>query len=273
MSASETSLLPTPVITVKDITKLVRVNRISDHQYQEAGLEGSANIFWFVFGFQVPIKTTRANELDGQDPSYEQKMRKARLLSLFTPGADYIAGIQKLAWELEIWRNLGGGNNIIELLGIITGIGPLPSPVCELSAWNLKAMIDTLQGLSYMHELQHSPIARGDIKSHNILATEDEKGIICDPGRSRSRHDQLQEDSRPSPFGATLRYMSPELFVCSGAGPTPASDMWACGCVALEILYRVQPYHEVANDCEAIELIRQGRVSNVYGRSRVKELR
>ncbi|KAF8596045.1 kinase-like protein [Ceratobasidium sp. AG-I] len=86
-----------------------------------------------------------------------------------------------------------------------------------------------------MHELRPAPIAHGDIKSHNILVTENEKAIICDFGRSRSPQDQPQEVSRSSPFGATLRYMSPELFASSMAGPTPASDMWAYGCVALEV--------------------------------------
>jgi serine/threonine protein kinase len=74
--------------------------------------------------------------------------------------------------------------------------------------------------------------------------------------------------------------MSPELFVPTVVGPTPASDMWAYGCVALEvgnvyainntiplntagvmkqILCRVQPYHEIVNDYDAVELIKQGQ--------------
>lgn len=49
--------------------------------------------------------------------------------------------MQKLARELELWRKLGGEcKNIIELLGVITGIGPLPSPVCELCTWNLQSV-------------------------------------------------------------------------------------------------------------------------------------
>ncbi|KAF8593769.1 kinase-like protein [Ceratobasidium sp. AG-I] len=119
-------------------------------------------------------------------------------------------------------------------------------------------MTDTLRGLSYMHELKPDPIAHGDIKSHNILVTADERALICDFGRSRLPHEQRREETQSSPFGATLRYMSPELFVPSVVGPTPASDMWAYGCVALEILCRVQPYQEIVNDYEVVELIRQG---------------
>jgi serine/threonine protein kinase len=114
--------------------------------------------------------------------------------------------------------------------------------------------------------------------------------MICDFGRSQSLQDQPRETSNSSPFRATLRYMSPELFVRTVIGPTPASDMWAYGCVALEvrsaslkilshsydimmfayilclilvclsqILCRTQPYQEVESDYEVIEQIKQGR--------------
>ncbi|KAB5590968.1 Serine/threonine-protein kinase mos [Ceratobasidium theobromae] len=110
-----------------------------------------------------------------------------------------------------------------------------------------------------MHELKPNPVVHGDIKSHNILVTEDERAMICDFGRSRLPHDQPRGETRSSPFGATLRYMSPELFISAAVKPTPASDMWAYGCVALEILCRIQPYHEIVNDYEVIESIRGGR--------------
>ncbi|KAF8593771.1 kinase-like protein [Ceratobasidium sp. AG-I] len=257
MSAIHSSLSP----VVKDITKHVRINRVSEYQYEEAGFGGSADIFCGTYRseqgsvIKVAIKSIRASNFDGIDPKYEEKM------------------IKKLTRELEIWRTLGREcSNIIELLGVITGIGPLPSPVCELCTWNLqsylerktpppkhiKIMTDTLRGLSYMHELKPDPIAHGDIKSHNILVTADERALICDFGRSRLPHEQRREETQSSPFGATLRYMSPELFVPSVVGPTPASDMWAYGCVALEILCRVQPYQEIVNDYEVVELIRQG---------------
>ncbi|KAG8733950.1 hypothetical protein FRC11_014549, partial [Ceratobasidium sp. 423] len=97
-------------------------------------------------------------------------------------------------------------------------------------------MTDTLRGLSFMHSLESGPIAHGDMKLSNILVTSDERALICDFGRSRQPQDQPNEVivSGSSPFAGTVRYMSPELFVPDSARPTPAADMWAYGCVALE---------------------------------------
>ncbi|CAE7227879.1 unnamed protein product [Rhizoctonia solani] len=125
-----------------DITALVQPYKVTQDQYEEAGLGGSADVFsgqytkpdgnvtkasllneisfkahWEIH--QVAIKCIRA--FDGIDDSIRLERLK-----------------KKLARELEIWRNLSGGDNIIELMGIITGIGPLPSFVCELCPWNLQ---------------------------------------------------------------------------------------------------------------------------------------
>lgn len=43
MCAARVSLPP----AVKDITKYVRINKVSEYQYQEAGFGGSADIFWY----------------------------------------------------------------------------------------------------------------------------------------------------------------------------------------------------------------------------------
>ena len=45
---------------VRDITKYVRINRVSDHQYQEAGFGGSADIFWY--GLPGIYKTTTSDD-------------------------------------------------------------------------------------------------------------------------------------------------------------------------------------------------------------------
>jgi hypothetical protein len=60
---------------------------------------------------------------------------------------------QKLARELEIWRNLSGGNNIVELLGVMTGIGPLPSLVCEFCPWNLQDVGENMINLNRFKRL------------------------------------------------------------------------------------------------------------------------
>ncbi|KAF8731522.1 Protein tyrosine kinase, partial [Rhizoctonia solani] len=247
-----------------DITKLVRVNRTGQDLYEEAGLGGSADIFSGKYirhdggMVKVAIKSIRAFDLDNDATTQMERLEK------------------KLARELEIWRNLSGGSNIIELLGIMTGIGPLPSFVCELCPWNLqdylerktppprhtKMMADTLRGLSYMHGLGSGPIAHGDIKLSNILVNPDETALICDFGRSRQPNDRTGEVvlSGSSPFAGTVRYMSPELLFPASARPSPAADMWAYGCIALEILCRIHPYNEASSDVMVAELIRSGHL-------------
>ncbi|KAJ1305686.1 hypothetical protein OPQ81_010424 [Rhizoctonia solani] len=248
----------------KDITKFVQVTRIAQDIYEEAGLGGSADIFSGNYTKQdgavtkVAIKCIRSFNIGKDTGRQMERLHK------------------KLVRELEIWRTLSGGANIIELLGIINGIGPLPSFVCELCPWNLqdylerktpppkhtKMMMDAIRGLSYMHGLDSGPIAHGDMKLSNILVKSDETALICDFGRSRQPNDRSNEVilSSSSPFAGTVRYMSPELLIPDSARPSPAADMWAYGCVALEILCRIQPYHEITSDVVVAELIKSGHL-------------
>ncbi|CAE6474616.1 unnamed protein product [Rhizoctonia solani] len=250
--------------TVTDITKFVQVDRATQDIYEEAGLGGSADVFSGTYINQggnvtkVAIKCIRPFR---HDTGKSDNIQIDRIQ-------------KKLLREFEIWRKLSGGVNIIELIGIMNGIGPLPAFVCELCPWNLqdylerktppprhtKMMTDTLRGLSYMHDFETGPIAHGDIKLSNILVTPNETALICDFGRSTQPHDGPNEVivSGSSPFAGTVRYMSPELFVPELARPSPAADMWAYGCIALEILCRLQPYHGVSSDILISKLIRGG---------------
>ncbi|KAH7337880.1 kinase-like domain-containing protein [Rhizoctonia solani] len=119
-------------------------------------------------------------------------------------------------------------------------------------------LTDTLRGLSYMHGLLSGPISHGDMKLSNILVTYDETAKLCDFGRSWKRGDAKSEVCHSSAVAGTIRYMSPELFEPSVDGPTPAADMWAYGCIALEVMCRVPPYHEATNNLEVIKLITGG---------------
>ncbi|CAE6439327.1 unnamed protein product [Rhizoctonia solani] len=246
-----------------DITKFVQVSRVGREIYEEAGLGGSADIFSGAYTnpdggvTRVAIKCIRAFNM-GKDATEQMKHLHKKLLR-----------------ELGIWLAVSGGDNIIKLLGIMEGIGPLPAFVCELCPWNLqdylerktppprhtKMMTDTLRGLSYMHSLESGPIAHGDVKLNNILVDRNENALICDFGRSRQPGDQPNEAtlSSSSPFAGTVRYMSPELLRVDSARPSPAADMWAYGCIALEILCRIQPYHETTSNVMVAELIRSGR--------------
>ncbi|CAE6476289.1 unnamed protein product [Rhizoctonia solani] len=130
MSRVYTSPLWSGVLgTTNDITKFVHVSRVAQDLYEEAGLGGSADIFSGKYTRQdgevtrVAIKCIRAFDLESDADEQMERLQK------------------KLLRELKIWRALSGGTNIIELLGIMEGIGPLPSFVCELCPWNLQDAI------------------------------------------------------------------------------------------------------------------------------------
>ncbi|CAE6472475.1 unnamed protein product [Rhizoctonia solani] len=127
----------------------------------------------------------------------------------------------------------------------------------------MKMILGTLQGLDYMHNLNSGPIAHGDIKLSNILVTASETPMICDFGRSGEPRAPPVEVSDSSPFAGTVRYMSPELFAQNVTRPTPAADMWAYGCIALEVLCRIPPYHEVSGEYEIARLIKTGQPPSI----------
>jgi serine/threonine protein kinase len=76
-----------------------------------------------------------------------------------------------------------------------------------------------------------------DWKQPNILLSFGGVVKICDFGQSRFNNDQRGLASEASfTFQATYRYMSPELFDKQGkVKPTALSDIWAYGCVALQV--------------------------------------
>ncbi|KAG8785199.1 hypothetical protein FRC12_017860 [Ceratobasidium sp. 428] len=129
---------------------------------------------------------------------------------------------------------------------------------------HLVQMLDTLKGLTHMHGLS---IIHGDLKSVNVLVTEGGIAKICDFGHSRYaediHQDQFGASDASSSFQATPRYMCPEFFRSKKARPTVFSDMWAFGCLALEILSQLQPYHTIKNDYDVPNAIQSGVVPSV----------
>ncbi|CAE6406050.1 unnamed protein product [Rhizoctonia solani] len=218
---------------VQDISNFVRLNEVAPDQYEEAGFGASANVFRGSYTrngevVKVAVKCVRPKSTDESQEVSKEKISK------------------KVSRELGIWHSLNGGHNIVELLGIFTGIKSIPSFVCELCPWNLEEYLE-----------RKSPLPK-HAKMSNILVTSDETAKLCDFGRSQKSGDPKVEVSHSSAFAGTIRYMSPELFNPDIIGPTPAADMWSYGCVALEVMCRVPPYHETTNDLEVVKLITNG---------------
>ncbi|KAG9091527.1 hypothetical protein FRC06_000526, partial [Ceratobasidium sp. 370] len=134
----------------------------------------------------------------------------------------------------------------------------------EYRPQRIDLMIDTLRGLTHMHGLS---IVHGDLKSVNVLVTDRGTAKLCDFGHSQyidgCHQDQLESSDTSSRFQATMRYMCPEFFRDTKAKPTIFSDMWAFGCLALEILSQLQPYHHIENEFLVPAAIRNGAIPSV----------
>ncbi|KAJ1305026.1 hypothetical protein OPQ81_000067 [Rhizoctonia solani] len=163
--------------------------------------------------------------------------------------------------ELMIWSILDTHTNIVPLLGLTTmddldaiwGAckGPLAvcryyqerslqeylprvNPTCEL---RLELLVGVIRGLEHIHQKM---VIHGDLKAANV--TVESMGDvfiakIIDFGSSK-----LQcwcftgQNDQPG----TMLWDSPELF--EDEPRTPSSDVWAFGCVALEVQMGLYPY-------------------------------
>lgn len=160
--------------------------------------------------------------------------------------------------EINVWCKLQHPN-ILPLYGIswTHGQRTLPgmvSPWCsngdiraylecrqgdeQLAEIKHKLLKDTIHGLDFLHSHQ-PPIVHGDLKGANVLIRDNGDACICDFGFSAMTADQFSQSTAP---GGTQRWMAPELFSKEYARHTTASDVWAYGCVVLEVEAGRIPY-------------------------------
>ncbi|KAG9079779.1 hypothetical protein FRC06_007476, partial [Ceratobasidium sp. 370] len=119
-------------------------------------------------------------------------------------------------------------------------------------------LVGSLRGLAYIHSFS---IVHGDLKGLNILVAGDGTPKICGFGHSPFTDNSAQPvvSGLSSKFHSTTRYMSPELFTDPKSKPTLASDIWAFGCVALEIPSQPRPHHVITNEHRVTLAIKSGR--------------
>ena len=74
------------------------------------------------------------------------------------------------------------------------------------------------------------------IMQRNVVIDECGEARLCDFGLSSMIAEQSAElISVTSSVKGTCRFMAPELFASDDARPTTRSDIWAYGCVVLEV--------------------------------------
>ncbi|KAG8921830.1 hypothetical protein FRC02_012336 [Tulasnella sp. 418] len=155
--------------------------------------------------------------------------------------------------EVILWSQFNHPN-IVPLLGYVLAPDGLPTLVAP---WfhegnavvylrknprtnRARLLHDVAEGLSYLHALK---IVHGDIKGENILVNSKGRASLCDFGMSHFIEKAIQMTgftTTTNQSGGTMRFMSPELF--EDKPKTTMSDMWAFGCVILQIMRDHIPY-------------------------------
>ena len=111
------------------------------------------------------------------------------------------------------------GKSLYEL---VYDSGPLPAASVR------KILGQLVQGLGYAHD---SEIIHRDIKPGNVMITRDGQIKLMDFGLAKPTNATSADDRV---MVGTPGYMAPELL--TGGEPGPASDLFAMGCLAVELL-------------------------------------
>ncbi|KAF8292356.1 kinase-like protein, partial [Clavulina sp. PMI_390] len=120
---------------------------------------------------------------------------------------------------------------------------------------------DIASALDYLH-VMNPPVIHGDLHGRNILIDDEEKGLLCDFGQSRIKHEQTRSITDITE-GGKFRYLAPELLAnTTSAGykfrTTPASDCYAFAMTMLELATLNKPFAEFENEQAAFHAAEQG---------------
>ncbi|KAG8914874.1 hypothetical protein FRC01_003880, partial [Tulasnella sp. 417] len=155
----------------------------------------------------------------------------------------------RLARELKIWAKVNHPN-------ILPLIGYHLSENYEIAQF-ISPFMTNGNVTQYFESVQVDLAKRLDIT--NILINDSLHAVLGDFGLA-----SLMQDSDTSSGLTTsrtakgsLRYMSPELHLEDDARPTLASDVWAWGCTAFEVVTGRLPYHEATKDAKILLAIAQ----------------
>ncbi|KAJ6576220.1 kinase-like domain-containing protein [Mycena sp. CBHHK59/15] len=184
---------------------------------------------------------------------------------------------QQFCREALVWRGLQH-RFILPFLGIDRET--FPSSFCMVSPWMkhgtvliylknrghgelYRVLLEIAQGLEYLHSRS---VVHGDLRGSNILISDEGSACLSDFGLATT-----VDEAETSTGGATsssnragsIRWFAPELieptaFGCERFVRTRASDVYAYGCVCLELYTRRPPFHP-NTDGAVINMIMQGK--------------
>ncbi|KAG2108162.1 kinase-like domain-containing protein [Suillus discolor] len=188
--------------------------------------------------------------------SPEEVAAKSLRYPILTDAAVIAKINRKLEREIKIWTGLKH-RYILCLRGTATGFGPfraLVSPWMPNGTLNFYltrekktlARVDRLrilkqitEGLKYLHD---NKVTHGDLTSNNVLIAADGSPRLADFGVSN-----ILVESNPafSFHNGAVCWAAPELLFPEGETvpcATKSSDIYALGCIMLEVLYSKTPY-------------------------------
>ncbi|KAG8912314.1 hypothetical protein FRC02_006032, partial [Tulasnella sp. 418] len=176
--------------------------------------------------------------------------------------------IKRLLREIIAWKSIKG-DHIVPLFGFIR------RPIALISPWyeegtvleylernpnvnRYHLFLDVARGLDALHPT----LVHGDLKAQNVLVTKEGKAVLCDFGSSRVQ-DALAvprglTTANDSTAATTVLFRSPELLGTKNPVPTLASDIWAMGCLAIQIILNRLPWahHGIESHIFAPEAIK-----------------
>ncbi|KAG7449363.1 kinase-like protein [Guyanagaster necrorhizus] len=176
---------------------------------------------------------------------------------------------RKFCKEALVWQQLSF-EYVLPFLGI--DAENFPRQPCMVSPWmsngtapqflkqNPNANVDKLlfeiaQGIEYLHS---QSVVHGDIKGGNILIDEHWHPRLADFGLTvfGDATRQFTTDQ-----GGTLRWMAPELLRPSESFKrTFSSDVYAYGCVCVELYSGRIPFSDIKHEVRVIELVLSGEL-------------
>ncbi|CAE7730566.1 unnamed protein product [Symbiodinium pilosum] len=117
-------------------------------------------------------------------------------------------------------------------------------PLSTLQRWTIAGQ--TAEGLAFLHSQR---VVHRDLKSMNILLDSTKHAKICDFGLAHqmcmeSTHIARKLDGE----GGSPRYMAPECYDAKIGKLTEKVDMWAAGCILIELFAGILPYA----DCQTM---------------------
>ncbi|KDQ49290.1 hypothetical protein JAAARDRAFT_82247 [Jaapia argillacea MUCL 33604] len=113
--------------------------------------------------------------------------------------------------------------------------------------------------LEYLHGGQDpAGYIHGDLKGDNVLISEGGDALLCDFGLARCVQEIASMTRTPSDTNAfgLLRFAAPELLFADR--PTLQSDVFAFGCLVIQIFTGHQPYHDLPMNMQVMGAIIAG---------------